>query len=55
MFAAGLKINRLANTWVLLVQYMFEPSGLEGRNVRGVSNKKQLDPEKLDKIRELVY
>ena len=34
---------------------MFEPSELEGRNFLGVSNKKPLDPEKLVKIRELVY
>ena len=34
---------------------MFEPSELEGRNFLGVSNKKPLDPEKLDEIRELVY
>ena len=34
---------------------MFEPSELNGRNVLGVSNKKPLDPEKIYKIRELVY
>ena len=34
---------------------MFEPSELEGRNFLGVSNKKPLDPEKLDEVRELVY
>ena len=54
-FPQRLKINRSANTWVLLVRYMFEPSELNGRNVRGVSNKKPLDPEQIYKIRELVH
>lgn len=52
-FPQRLKINRPANTWVILVRYMFEPSELNGRNVRGVSNKKPLDPEKYTRFESL--
>ena len=43
------------NFSVQLLRHMFTPSELEGHNVRGVGGKLPLNPEKMFKIKEIVF
>ena len=43
------------NFAVQLLRHMFTSSELEGRNIRGVGGKLQLNPEKINKIRDIVF
>ena len=43
------------NFAVQLVRHFFTPQELDGRNVRGIGNKLPLDPEKIRKIREIIF
>lgn len=43
------------NFAVQLLRHFFQPHELKNRNVRGVGNKEALNPDKISKIRELVF
>ena len=40
---------------VKLVHHFFLPHGLDGRNIIGVGDKLPLDPEKIGKIRAIIF
>ena len=43
------------NFAVQLVRHFFTPQELDGRNVRGIGNKLPLDPDKIRKIKEIIF
>ena len=43
------------NFAVQLVRHFFSPQELDGRNVRGIGNKLPLDPDKVRKIKEIIF
>ena len=49
------KATSAKNFAALLVRHVFEPSELNGRNVRGVGNRKPLDAGNIDMIKEVVH
>ena len=55
MFQLRSKSTSEKNFSVHLLRHMFTPSELEGRNVRGVGGKLPLNPEKIFKIKEILF
>jgi len=43
------------NFAVQLVRHFFTPQELDGQNVRGIGNKLPLDPDKIRKIKEIIF
>lgn len=55
IFQLRSKATSEKNFAVHLLRHFFQPSELHGRNVRAVGKKDALNPEKIAKIRELVF
>lgn len=55
IFQLRSKASSIGNFAVKLLRKYFDPSELDGRNVRGVAGKLPLNPEKINEIRDLVF